>query len=63
MGTPFSTKSTIIGQCLHSYDCNMTDEKILAVSSSKLRVLSLETGKELIKLPDDMVREVFLVIG
>ena len=31
------------------------DEKFLAIASSKKRVLSFETGKELLKLPDDLV--------
>ncbi|KDP37126.1 hypothetical protein JCGZ_06182 [Jatropha curcas] len=31
-----------------------SDEKILAVASSRTRVLSLENGKELLKFPDDL---------
>ncbi|RVW81673.1 U3 small nucleolar RNA-associated protein 5 [Vitis vinifera] len=31
-----------------------SDEKILAIAGSKIRVLSLENGKELLKFPDDL---------
>ena len=37
------------------FSMNFSDGKYLALASGKIRVLSLENGKELLKFPDELV--------
>lgn len=49
--------------CLFNYlSEKFSDKKFLALASRKMRVISLENGKELLKFPDDLVSYSLIVL-